>query len=46
LNLKSGKLAREITAQFKVLPSLGHHVRCRADCLNCGAEIFRRQRTP
>jgi hypothetical protein len=46
LNLRSGKLAREITAQFQILPSLGHHVRRCADCLNCGAEVLGRQRTP
>jgi hypothetical protein len=46
LNLWSGKLAREITAQFKILAPFGHNVSRRADCLNCGAEVLGRQRSP
>ena len=46
MNLSKGKLAREITAQFKVLPSLGHHIRCRTDRLKRCAEVLRVERTP
>ena len=45
MNFRSVKLARKITAQFEVLPSFGHHIRSRADCLKRSAEILRRQRT-